>query len=121
MFWTKAVPSEQMTDEQIRRNFGVIEAPDIALFLASAMNILSAGLGYKTSADQRACVLGDGRPIPMMSYGLVEYLLGLDLASFDLLELGGGSSTPFWSGRTKSVLSLETSAEWLSALQSRNI
>ena len=121
MFWTKAVATEQMTDEQIRRNFSVIEAPDIALFLASAMNILSAGLGYKTSADQRACVLGDGRPIPMMSYSLVEYLLGLDLSSFDLLELGGGSSTPFWAVRTQSVVSLETSAEWLGALQARNI
>jgi hypothetical protein len=66
-------------------------------------------------------VLGDGKPIPMMSYGLIEYLLGLDLSSFDLLELGGGSSTPFWAGRTKSVLSLETSPEWLKLLESRPI
>ena len=55
MFWTKAIPTEQLSAEQIRRNFGVIEAPDSAIFLAAAMNILSAGLGYKSSADQRAC------------------------------------------------------------------
>ena len=121
MFWTKAIPTEQMNVEQIRRSFNVVEVPDSAILLASAMNILAAGLGYKTSADQRVSVLGDGKPIPMMSYGLIEYLLGLDLSSFDLLELGGGSSTPFWAGRTKSVLSLETSPEWLKLLESRPI
>jgi SAM-dependent methyltransferase len=121
MFWTKAIPTEHINPEQIKRNFGVVEAPDSAIFLASVMNILSAGLGYKTSADQRTCVLGDGRPIPMMSYSLVEYLLGLDLSAFDLLELGGGGSTPFWASRTRSVLSLETDAEWLKLLQSRRM
>jgi len=57
----------------------------------------------------------------MMSYGLIEYFLGLDLSSFDLLELGGVTSTPFWAGRTKSVLSLETSPEWLKMLESRPV
>jgi hypothetical protein len=56
-----------------------------------------------------------------MSYGLVEYLLGLDLSSLDLLELGGGSSTPFWAGRTRSVVTLETSPEWMKLLQSRPV
>jgi hypothetical protein len=121
MFWTKAIPTEQMKVEQIRRNFDVIEAPDSAIFLAAVTNILSTGLGFKASADQRACVLGDGRPIPMMSYSLVEYLLGLDLSSFDLLELGGGSSTQFWASRSKSVVTLETNPEWIKMLQSRPI
>jgi len=121
MFWTKAIPTEQMNVEQIKRNFGVIEAPDSAIYLASAMHILSAGLGYKLSADQLTSVLGDGQSIPMMSYSLVEYLLGLDLSSFDLLELGGGRSTPFWAGRAKSVLTFETSAEWMKLLQSRHL
>ena len=80
MFWTKAIPTERMNAEQIKRRFEVVEAPDSAIFLASAMNILATGLGYKISADQNTSVLGDGRPIPMMSYGVVEYLLGLDLA-----------------------------------------
>src|SRR3984957_1808448 len=120
MFWTKAIPTAQMNVEQVRRNFEVIEAPDSAIFLAAAMNILADGLGYKASLEQRACVLGDGRPIPMMSYSLVEYLLGLDLAAFDLLELGGGSSTQFWASRTRSVLTLETSANWVKLLQSHH-
>ncbi|MGB6306641.1 MAG: hypothetical protein WBF89_02525 [Steroidobacteraceae bacterium] len=118
MFWTKALPTAQMNVEQVRRSFEVVEAPDSAIFLASAMHILSGGLGYKASLEQRACVLGDGRPIPMMSYSLVEYLLGLDLSSLDLLELGGGSSTEFWAGRARSVVTLETSPEWMKLLQS---
>jgi hypothetical protein len=119
MFWTKAITTERMNAEQLKRRFEVVEAPDSAIFLASAMNILAAELGYKTSADQHASVLGDGQPIPMMSYALVEYLLGLDLRELDLLELGGGASTQFWSGRTKSVITFETSPDWMQALKSR--
>ena len=121
MFWTKAIPTERMSAEQIKRRFEVIEAPDSAIFLASAMNILSTGLGYKISADQRASVLGDGRPIPMMSYGLVEYLLGLDLSALELLELGGGGSTQFWASLTQSVLTFETNPDWIQALKSRQL
>jgi len=121
MFWTRAIPTDQTQAEQVRRKLDVVEAPDSAIFLASVMRILSDALGYKVSADQQTCVLGDGRPIPMMSYGLVEYLLALDLSAFDLLELGGGNSTHFWAGRTRSVLTLETNAEWMKLLQSRHI
>src|SRR6185437_12461143 len=121
MYWTKAIPSGELTAEQLKRNFGVIEAPDHLIFLASALNILSSGLGFKTSAERNASVLGDGRPIPMMSYSLIEYLLGLDLASFEVLELGGGGSTAFWAGIARSVLTLETSAEWVAALNARRL
>jgi hypothetical protein len=121
MYWTKAIPTERMNAEQLKRSFEVLEAPDSAVFLTSAMTILASGLGYKVSVDQRASVLGDGRPIPMMSYGLVEYLLGLDLSALELLELGGGNSTAFWAGRTKSVFTFETSAEWLQSLKSRSL
>jgi hypothetical protein len=120
VFWAKAGPTEQSSAAQLERNFQVIEAPDSVIFLSSIMNILSAGLGYKASSDQHVCVLGDGRPIPMMSYSLIEYLLGLDLSAFDLLELGGGSSTQFWASRTRSVLTLETSPNWVQLLQSHH-
>lgn len=110
-----------MTVEHIRRNFGVVEAPDHVIYLASLLNILSNGLGFEASARRNTPVLGDGRPIPMMSYGLIEYLLGLDLSSFELLELGGGSSTRFWAGLVKSVLTFETSDEWLKSVQSQHL
>jgi predicted O-methyltransferase YrrM len=121
MYWTKAIPSGELTLEQIKRSFGAIEAPDHVIFLASALNILSSGLGFKASAEHNTPVLGDGRPIPMMSYGLIEYLLGLDLTSFEVLELGGGGSTVFWAAIARSVLTLETSAEWVAALNARHL
>jgi len=119
MFWTKAIPTERMNAEQLKRSFEVLEAPDSTIYLACAMNILASALGYQSSMEQRACVLGDGRAIPMMSYSLVEYLLGLDLSALELLELGGGSSTRFWASCTRSVVTLETSPEWMNLLKSR--
>ena len=98
MFWTKAIPTERMNAEQLKRRFEIVETPDSAIFLASVMHILSSPLGFMASAEQRSSVLGDGRPIPMMSYGLVEYLLGLDLSAVELLELGGGVSRTHYLG-----------------------
>lgn len=121
MYWTKAIPSGELSADQIKRSFGVIEAPDHVIFLASAMHILASGLGYKASVERNTPVLGDGRPIPMMSYGLIEYLLGLDLTSFEVLELGGGGSTVFWASIARSVLTLETSADWIAALNARHL
>jgi hypothetical protein len=121
MFWMRAVPKEPNSVERLRRNFDVIELPDALLFLSSAMNILANGLGYKTSVETRACVLGDGRLIPMMSYSLVEYFLGLDLKHFDLLELGGGGSTEFWASQARSVLTLETNDEWAQSLKLKQL
>jgi hypothetical protein len=120
-YWTKAIPSGELTLEQIKRSFGVIEAPDHVIFLASALTILSNGLGFRASAERNSPVLGDGRPIPMMSYSLIEYLLGLDLQSFDVLELGGGGSTVFWASIARSVLTLETSADWVATLNARQL
>ena len=75
--------------------------------------ILDQVLGFTRSANTRMSVLGDGQPIPMMSYGLVEYLMSLDLSGSDILEVGGGQSTRFWLGRARSVRTIEHVAAWL--------
>lgn len=121
MYWTKAIPNGEHTLEHIKRSFGAIEAPDHIIFLASALNILASGLGFAVSAERNTSVLGDGRPIPMMSYSLIEYLLGLDLRSSEVLELGGGGSTAFWASIARSVLTLDTSADWVAALNARHL
>lgn len=110
MFW-KSVPPEK-SEAATRNRLESIEMPEAGLFEASVMNILANGLGYRKSIETGVCALGDGRIIPMMSYALIEYLMGLDLSGFDLLELGGGHSTEFWSQRVKSVTTLETDPEW---------
>ena len=83
------------------------------------MHILSEGLGFRKSLEQNVCMLGDDRVIPMMSYGLIEYLMGLDLSSCEVLELGGGHSTEFWAGRVRSVVTLESDSGWADVLKSK--
>jgi hypothetical protein len=114
MFW-KSVPPEK-SETETRNRLESIEMPEAGLFEASVLNILNNGLGYRKSIESGVCALGDGRIVPMMSYALIEYLMGLDLSGFELLELGGGHSTEFWSQRVKSVTSLETDPEWARVL-----
>lgn len=119
MFW-KSVPPEA-SEAQTRNRLESIEIPEAGLFEASVLNVLNSGLGYRKSIESGVCALGDGRIIPLMSYALVEYLMGLDLSAFDLLELGGGHSTEFWSQRVKSVTTLETDPEWARVLNARDL
>ena len=114
MFWNR-VPSGQSSDLQ-RNRLDTIELDNAAMFEAAALNVLNEGLGFRKSAERDTCILGDERVIPMMSFGLIEYLMGLDLSRFDLLELGGGHSTEFWALRVKTVLTLETDAQWVRGL-----
>ena len=119
MFWNRVSPQPGMSETEVRRRLDVIDMPDGAMMEASAMHILNDGLGMRKSVERGVCMLGDERVIPMMSYSLIEYLIGLDLSGFDLLELGGGHSTDFWSRRVKSVLTLETDPEWAQLLSGR--
>ena len=107
MFWTGTTE-----DEAGRDRLDNVEMSQAAAFEASILEILNARLGYRKSLEDNMCKLGDGRIVPMMSYGLIEYLMGIDLSEFRVLELGGGHSTEFWAQRAKSVLTLETDAEW---------
>jgi len=119
MFW-KSVPAEPSA-AQARNRLDSVELPEAGIFEASILNILNNGLGFRKSLAAGACTLGDERVIPMMSYALIEYLMGLDLSGFDLLELGGGHSTEFWSQRVKSVATLETDPEWARILSARGL
>lgn len=94
MYWGKITPKTQNGIAELNRSGVVYDLSEPALMLTSVTHI------------------GDGSPIPLMSYSLVEYLLGLDLSGFEVLEIGAGSSTAFWTKLTKSVLSLETNASW---------
>ena len=119
--WTTIAAQGPRADEAaVRRDFGIFEFSREGAFLLSATEILNRELGYSLSARTQESVLGDGRPIPMMSYGLVEYLLSLDLSAADVLELGGGQSTLFWAARARSVRTIEHDREWIAKITRDN-
>lgn len=117
MFWQKLNVDGTHSVSELRNRIDVLEIPDSAIVTASASHILGDLLGYRTSCDQGCCRLGDGTHIPMMSYALVEYLMGLDFSGCQILELGGGYSTLFWSKCARQVTTYETSDEWAQSLQ----
>lgn len=113
MFWTHLIPGTRRGEDAdgLRNNVGVHELSRGVMFLASAISILARDLGFVQSADTDAASLGDGEPIPLMSYSFIEYVSGLSLSHYECLELGGGRSTHFWAKRMGRVLTLETNAE----------
>lgn len=114
MFWGRVTGNIDNAEARARLSNDptLVSLPPASLFLASVVNILSESMGFRLSAEADAGRQGDGAKMPMLSYGLVEYLMGLDLSGFDLLEIGGGDSTAFWAERTRSVLTLETNVQW---------
>jgi len=115
-FWIQTGPNPQMDEAALRRHPDSFALSRPAFLQACVVDILAKSLGFEASALARAGILGDGQPIPLMSYALVEYLMGLDFSAFDVLELGGGNSTLFWMQRAKTVLTLEHDEAWLSRI-----
>lgn len=112
MFWIPRTGKSAAENLALERHPKVFELPYPAMLRAAVVDILDRDLGFDASARARKGVLGDGQPIPMMSYAFVEYVMALDLSDAALLELGGGNSTLFWAERAKSVLTLEHDRTW---------
>ncbi|HEX8644887.1 MAG TPA: hypothetical protein VF702_13335 [Allosphingosinicella sp.] len=122
LLWTRVGAAEPgKSDDDIRRNFSVLEFSQEAAFVTAATEILRRDLGYVRSLRAQQSMLADGRPMPMMSYGLVEYLMSLDFSASAVLELGGGQSTLFWAARAQSVRTIEHDADWLSRISRSNL
>lgn len=118
-FWTQArLPdSSPETLAEARGHLGLIEAPRETVWLASVVNIVARDYGYLESVRTGSAVWGDGEPIPMYTYALVEYLRSLDFSDVDVAEFGAGESTRFWAARARSVLALENDAGWIEKLR----
>ena len=115
------VPSGAPAERVLKSNCNVFGISQEAAFLASITEILNRQLGFGESLRQGVSMLGDGRPIPLISYSLTEYLLSLDLSAFDVLELGGGQSTYFWSKKARSVCTVEHDPQWVGALRAAGL
>jgi hypothetical protein len=54
---------------------------------------------------------------PWLTYGAIVAIEGLIKSSHNVLELGCGGSTLFWSKRCNSVKSYDTNAEWITKVK----
>ena len=76
------------------------------------LNLLRFGYGLDRAAQLGRPLASWGEPLPLYSYPLIEYLLQLDFSRCDVFEFGAGSSTLFWSKRSRSVTAVETDENW---------
>ncbi|MCH7806964.1 MAG: hypothetical protein IH995_07470 [Proteobacteria bacterium] len=123
MFWgliQKKNPTEEEVEE-LKKSLNVFEVPWWTMAMTSVGHILGEKLGFVKSAQTLRPVLGNGDPIPMFPYSVIEYLMNMDLSGYDVLEFGAGNSTMFWAPRVKSVTSLENDPEWHTTLQAMNL
>ncbi len=122
MFYLKAAlpNTSPETLAQARKQLNALELTQAEAFTACVTKVLREDLGYRVSVETDLPQLGNGEPIPMWSYSIVEYLMGIDLRDVDCLELGGGQSTLFLAKRCKSVTVIENNQAWMSKLVARN-
>lgn len=122
MFWNRLVPRTGAADELewLNNDPEILKTPASSAFLASVIHTLSEEMGFRRSAESNSGEAGNGSPVPLLSYSFIEYVDGLDLSGFDLLEIGGGSSTAFWATRCRSVTVLETNPEWAKAVAAKS-
>jgi hypothetical protein len=55
---------------------------------------------------------GNDNPIPWITYPCIEFLNRLDLKDCDVFEYGSGSSSLYWSKKSKNVFSIEKEQDW---------
>ena len=111
-YFRQVKPSEGADEAALRRHADLFGVSREGVLQLCAAEILNRDLGFEESARQRTGILGDGQPIPMMSYAFIEYMMGLDLTGFSVLEIGGGNSSLFWASRANKVLTLEHDRGW---------
>jgi hypothetical protein len=69
-------------------------------------------IGWNATRRNRLATLGCV-PIPWWTYGSIQFVDQIVSSTAEVLEIGGGNSTVFWSNRGNQVLTLETNAQWV--------
>jgi hypothetical protein len=73
---------------------------------------------WKSSWAMAACS-ADGSPTPWYTYPAIDFLSQRSFLNRNVLEIGGGQSTLWWSARAASVLTIEEDAQWCASLRPR--
>lgn len=60
---------------------------------------------------------GNNSPLPWITYPCIEFLNRLNLKDCNVFEFGSGSSTLYWSQKSRSVTSIEKDKQWFDKVQ----
>lgn len=93
--------------------------PEWLTMLSGAYLIVAEDLGFLKSAQAKQPMDAGGKPLPMYSYALIEYLAGLDLSAKTVFEFGAGASTLWWAAHAKNVDAAESDSAWVEKLRNR--
>jgi hypothetical protein len=69
-------------------------------------------LGWFRSFSERRPTDREGRPLPFMSYGAIDFLNRTVRSEFNVFEFGSGYSTLWWASRARRVVSCEHDQAW---------
>ncbi len=76
--------------------------------------------GHWKSSMAMSARAANGRPVPWYTYPAIDFLAQRDFQDRNVLEIGGGQSTLWWSARARSVLTIEENQEWCIRLKSQS-
>lgn len=77
--------------------------------------------GFLLSLEKNICVDKDGNYIPWYNYQAVDFIQERIPQSAEIFEYGSGTSTLFYSKRTKQVCTLEYRKEWFDYIRVFNL
>jgi len=60
---------------------------------------------------------GNNSPLPWITYPCIEFLDRLNLKDCNVFEFGSGSSTLYWSQKSRSVTSVEKDRQWFDKVE----
>jgi hypothetical protein len=83
------------------------------------LQILLYKQGQLRSFLEGEAVDAQGSPIPWITYPALEFFAQFDFSESDVLELGAGNSTLYWSARARKIVSVETERQWFETLKQR--
>lgn len=106
---------------QFRSIFGPSLTRHVRRVLTAFLTPLSFSFcsGHLKSSLKMKAVNKSGSPLPWFTYPAIDFLNARDLSGLSILEFGGGQSSLFWAGKSKSVLTFEDDEVWAAEIKAK--
>lgn len=82
-------------------------------------NVIENIYGHRQSRELRLSVNSKNQPQPWFTYPAIDYISQLDLSNCTIFEWGSGSSSLFFSKKSKEVYSVENNEGWYRKTKSK--